>query len=72
MSDRPFADEGEVIATFNAVREQLNRIEEQVKKTNGRVRSLEIWKAFVHGAIAVLTVLVGSGVGWLMFFGVSK
>ena len=28
MSERPFADEGEVVATFNAVREQLNRIEQ--------------------------------------------
>jgi len=72
MSERPFADEGEVVATFNAVREQLNRIEHQVMKTNGRVRSLEIWKAFTNGAIAVLTLLVGYGVAWLVFFGVNK
>lgn len=72
MSDRPYADEGEVIATFSAIREQLNRIEQQVMKTNGRVRYLELWKAFVNGAIAVLTMLVGSGVAWLVFFGVNK
>jgi hypothetical protein len=72
MSDRPYADEGEVVATFNAVRAQLDRIEEQVKRTNGRVRALEIWRAFTNGAIAVLTLLVGSGVAWLVFFGVNK
>lgn len=62
MSERPYADEGEVIASFNGVREQLNRIEDQVRKTNGRVSNLELWRAYLTGAVAVLIFLV-SGFG---------
>lgn len=58
MSERPYADEGEVIATFNAVRSQLDRIEEQVKRTNGRVSALEKWRSFMTGAILVLAVFL--------------
>lgn len=63
---RPYADEGEVIASFNGVREQLNRIEEQVKRTNGRVSSLELWRAYLTGAVAVLVFLVGGYGEWLL------
>lgn len=58
MADRPYADEGEVIATFDAIRKQLDRIEEQVVKTNGRVRSLELWRSFSMGAIAVMSLIL--------------
>jgi hypothetical protein len=34
------------------------QIIEQTTKTNGTVRSLQIWKAYITGAITVLTVLV--------------
>ena len=43
---------------FIAMREQLNRIETQTSKTNGRVTKLEQWQAYVLGATAVLIVLV--------------
>jgi len=36
----------------------LKDILEQTKKTNGRVSQLENWKAFVLGAIAILTTLI--------------
>lgn len=62
-SRRPYADEGEVATTFHAIRDQLDRIEVQVRLTNGRVRALESWRAFMAGAIAILTVLSG----WVMF-----
>jgi tetrahydromethanopterin S-methyltransferase subunit G len=58
VADRPYADEGEVIATFDAIRKQLDRIEEQVVKTNGRVRSLELWRSFSMGAIAVMSLIL--------------
>lgn len=58
MAERPFADEGEVIATFNGIRAQLDRIESQVIKTNGRVSALERWRSFLTGAIIVIAILV--------------
>lgn len=65
---RPFADEGEVVTTFNEIRHSLSRIEEQTTKTNGRVRALELKYAFVSGAIAFLTIVVGSGAAWIGVF----
>lgn len=38
--------------------QSLDRIEKQTVKTNGRVTSLEQWKAYMAGAIAVITVLI--------------
>lgn len=66
MSERPFADEGEVIATFNGVRVQLDRIEAQVLKTNGRVTRLEMWKAYLTGAVAVIGFLSGGFGIWVL------
>ena len=63
---RPYADEGEVIATFEGIRAQLNRIETQVLKTNGRVTSLELWKAYLTGAVAVLVFIVGGFGIWIV------
>jgi hypothetical protein len=37
---------------------KISSIEEQTKKTNGRVNSLEGWKAYITGGIAVI-VLIG-------------
>lgn len=71
-TDRPFADEGEVIATFAGIREQLNRIESQVTRTNGRVQALEMWRSFTKGALAVLTLFLGSGLAWIAFFGGAR
>lgn len=87
---RQYADEGEVIASLNGIRELIAgnrreyverferldeacaRVEAQAKQTNGRVKALELWKAFATGALAVLGLLVSSGVAWITFFGIIK
>jgi hypothetical protein len=35
---------------FTGLKEQLDRIEVQVKETNGRVKRLELWQAKLQGA----------------------
>lgn len=68
---RPFADEGEVIASLNAIRSQIAesdrrhtedhaRIEAQTTKTNGRVNRLEQWR---YAAMAVISLLILEA-GW--------
>lgn len=36
----------------------LDRIETQTTKTNGRVRSLEVWRGVIIGGLGVITALV--------------
>jgi len=43
--------------TTAAITEQLARIEEMVRDTNGRVREIELWRARVQGAMATSRVL---------------
>lgn len=78
MSDRPFADEGEVRTSFEALRAQIadmdrrhsddhRRIEAQTTKTNGRVSNLERQVGrldqFKAAAQAVIALLVIQA-GW--------
>jgi len=40
------------------VREKLDSIHSQVEKTNGRVQSLERWRAAMAGGMTVLSIIV--------------
>lgn len=71
---RPYADEGEVVTSLEAIRqtialnrllakEQLDRIESQVRKTNGRVSKNERNIAFIFGGLSLLAALSG----WMIF-----
>lgn len=40
------------------IKDTLQRIEMQTTRTNGRVSSLENWRGFITGGLAILTVLV--------------
>ena len=46
---------GHINEKFEDVKVELSEIKTQVKTTNGRVKKLELWKAFILGAIAVIT-----------------
>lgn len=50
---------------FDATTAVLIDIKEQTTRTNGRVRSLEGWRQFLLGAIAVLTAVFLPLSGWL-------
>ena len=41
-----------------SIKDDLQEIKEQVKLTNGRVQTLERWKAYITGGLAVVTILL--------------
>ena len=43
---------------FGEIKTQLNRIEAQTMKTNGSVSSLKVWRGYVTGGLAILTIVV--------------
>lgn len=47
----------EIDRMFLEIQETLGRIEVQTKQTNGKVASLSLWRAYMAGAIAVLSVI---------------
>lgn len=44
-----------------------NGVQDQVTRTNGRVSSLERWKSFIQGALALAGIVVVPAVGWLFY-----
>jgi len=57
MTSKPYTKR-EMDVFLKNIDDKTSQILEQVKLTNGRVSSLEIWKATMIGAIALLTFLV--------------
>jgi len=55
----------------NDNKEQLDRIELQTKKTNGRVNGLENWRSYVAGGLAVITI-VGLPMLWILITDVKE
>jgi 5-hydroxyisourate hydrolase-like protein (transthyretin family) len=52
------ADSRQLRETLNRIESQtLARIEEKVTETNGRVRTLEVWKARAQGAWMVVSLM---------------
>ena len=41
------------------VREDVREIKTQTQKTNGRVNSLEVWRGYITGGIAILSFVLG-------------
>lgn len=40
------------------IKDTVSRIEMQTIRTNGRVSSLEVWKGFITGGLAVIVLLL--------------
>jgi len=43
---------------LRGVRDDVIEIKEQVKKTNGRVRALEIWRGVLVGGFSIISFIV--------------
>lgn len=48
----------EVDEKFEDITKQLDRIEIQTTKTNGKVAELQGWQNFIKGGLAVLAIIV--------------
>ena len=68
MSDTPTtipALHHEMVLEFRHLDEKVDEVKVLAEQTNGRVRSLELWRAFLGGATALLGVAVASGAAWV-------
>ena len=66
MNEEPYQNR-EIREMFNDLQKGNERIEAQVKVTNGRVTSLERWKYVGMGATGVLTVIVIPILSWALW-----
>lgn len=48
----------EIDGFLQRIDEKLDRIETQTTKTNGNVRTLQIWRAYLTGGLAILSILI--------------
>jgi hypothetical protein len=54
----------EINRMFGEVQESLDRIEKQTVKTNGNVRSLQVWRGFITGGLAVVGFMATIALLW--------
>jgi len=45
-------------AQYNSIIKRFDKLDEKVDKTNGKVRSLEIWRGIMMGVGIVLSILI--------------
>lgn len=53
--------------SFGDIKSSIDGLTTEVKKTNGSVRGLQIWKAYITGGLAVLTAVVVPVLAWALF-----
>lgn len=66
MNEEPYKNR-ELNEMFADLKEGQNRIETQVKITNGRVTSLEKFKYYWYGVTSVLTAIVIPILAWALY-----
>lgn len=64
--EQPFSNR-EITEMFKDVQESLARIEDQTTKHNGRLKNNEIWRAYITGALAVITAVVVPTLAWALY-----
>lgn len=51
-------NESNLETLFNGIHEKLDKIFKQTEKTNGRISSLERWRSYITGGLAVIIMLL--------------
>jgi hypothetical protein len=57
----------EIDILFGEIKDQLNRIESQTIRTNGSVRDLKQWRAYLTGGFAIFSVIIIPALGYLTY-----
>lgn len=65
MPEEPFKNR-EIIEMFDDLSRGQERIEQQVKITNGRVTALERWKYVGMGATSILSLMIVPLLAWAL------
>lgn len=55
-----------ILEKIDFMNQGLNRIEEQVKYTNGKVRKIDLTLAYLKGALAVIVAMVLPMMVWFL------
>jgi hypothetical protein len=48
----------ELYLLLESIKLKMDEVCDQVKKTNGRVKSLELWRALIIGGFSVITLVI--------------
>lgn len=65
MEDKPYSNR-EIKLMLSEIHKDIKSIIEQTTKTNGRVTSLELWRSYIVGSLAVLTFLGTFAINYLL------
>lgn len=58
----------EIDRLFGEIKEQLDRIEHQTTRTNGRVNKLENWRSVLIGGWTIVTLIVLPLLSYMYFY----
>jgi len=65
MDEKPFTNR-EIKLMLSEIHKDIKAIIEQTTKTNGRVTSLELWRSYIVGSLAVIVFLGTIAINYLL------
>lgn len=65
MNDVPYSKR-EIDNLHKSLHDKLDEIFHEVKRTNGRLSKLEVWRSFISGGLAILMALVVPTIIWII------
>lgn len=60
LTNKLDAVQATLMTHYQDTNRKLDSVEAKVTETNGRLKKIELWKAYVQGALVILGVIVGA------------